>query len=213
MPGPNFSTAETDAANTDGAAHARAKHLPPRLPLAAPPPELVPARMINEVLYCERLLYLEWAQGEFDDNWFTVEGRAVHKRADKPGGEMPPKPETKPARKKREVEEEEGEQDERLDPPPYEARSVWLSSERLGITAKIDIVEGHDSGRVLPIEYKRGKAPDLPEGAYLPERAQICAQVLLLRAICLPDETNLLRRMEAEGCESAELDEQEPPAA
>ena len=32
-----------------------------------------------------------------------------------------------------------------------------------------------------PIEYKRGKAPDLPEGAYLPERAQLCAQVLLLR--------------------------------
>ncbi|APR87010.1 hypothetical protein A7982_12359 [Minicystis rosea] len=38
------------------------------------PPELVPARMINEVLYCERLCHLEWAQGEFEDNAFTVEG-------------------------------------------------------------------------------------------------------------------------------------------
>jgi CRISP-associated protein Cas1 len=64
---------------------------------------------------------------------------------------------------------------------PYQARSVWLSSERLGITAKIDIVEGDASGRVIPIEYKRGRAPDLPEGAYLPERAQLCAHVLLLR--------------------------------
>jgi hypothetical protein len=31
-------------------------------------PDFVPARMVNEVLYCERLAYLEWAQGEFADN-------------------------------------------------------------------------------------------------------------------------------------------------
>ena len=65
---------------------ARAKPLPRRLPLAGASPDLVPARMINEALYCERLLYLEWAQGEFADNAFTVEGRVVHKRADQPGG-------------------------------------------------------------------------------------------------------------------------------
>jgi hypothetical protein len=50
--------------------------------------------MINEVLYCERLLYLEWAQGEFADNAFTVEGRATHKRADQPGGHLPVPPTT-----------------------------------------------------------------------------------------------------------------------
>ncbi|MBK6514981.1 MAG: CRISPR-associated endonuclease Cas1 [Polyangiaceae bacterium] len=49
------------------------------------------------------------------------------------------------------------------------------------MTAKIDVVEGEHDGRVVPIEYKRGKPPDVPEGAYLPERAQLCAQVLLLR--------------------------------
>jgi CRISPR-associated protein Cas1 len=146
--------------------------MPRRLPIASAPPELVPARMINEVLYCERLLYLEWAQGEFADNAFTVEGRAVHERADHPGGRLPPPPgETTTG----------GD----IDPPasdrPYQARTLWLSSERLGITAKIDVVEGDANGRVVPIEYKRGKAPDLPEGAYLPERAQLCAQVLLLR--------------------------------
>jgi CRISPR-associated protein Cas1 len=58
---------------------------------------------------------------------------------------------------------------------------VWLSSERLGLTAKIDIVESDHAGWVVPIEYKRGSAPDVPGGAYLPERAQLCAQVLLLR--------------------------------
>ncbi len=152
---------------------ARAKPLPLQLPLAADPPDLVPARMINEVLYCERLMYLEWAQGEFADNAFTVDGRAVHARADVPAGALPSVPPAGPT--------EEQDDDEAPEPPPYVARSIWLSSEALGITAKLDVVEGDASGRVIPIEYKRGAAPDVPEGAFLPERAQVCAQVLLLR--------------------------------
>jgi CRISPR-associated protein Cas1 len=127
-------------------------------------PDLVPARMINETLYCERLLHLEWAQGEFAHNYFTVDGNAVHRRADQPSGELPP------------TGADDGEDTDR----PYLARSVWLSSDTLGITAKIDVLEG-DGKTVIPIEYKRGAAPDIAEGAYLPERAQLCAQVLLLR--------------------------------
>ncbi|WP_437938410.1 CRISPR-associated endonuclease Cas1 [Sorangium sp. So ce341] len=173
----------------------RAKPLPRRLPVAGTPPELVPARMINEVLYCERLLYLEWAQGEFEDNVFTVEGRSVHRRADVAGGELPPRPEgaargsageqavetPAPVQGRRAPGRRADRDEEGDEPAPYEARSVWLSSERLGITAKIDVVEGDASGRLLPIEYKRGHAPDVPGGAYLPERAQLCAHVLLLR--------------------------------
>jgi CRISPR-associated protein Cas1 len=30
------------------------------------------------------------------------------------------------------------------------------------MTAKLDVVEGDDAGRVVPVEYKRGKAPDVP---------------------------------------------------
>src|SRR5579871_4787578 len=71
-------------------------------------PALVPARMINETLYCERLTYLEWVQGEFADNEYTIEGRYAHRRADQPGGTLP----------------EPVEAEER----PYRARSVWLSS-------------------------------------------------------------------------------------
>ncbi len=130
-------------------------------PARAEAPALVPARMINETLYCERLTYLEWVQGEFADNEYTVEGRYAHRRADAPGGTLPAPSDA----------------EER----PYRARSVWLSSERLGITAKIDIVESEDGSSVIPIEYKRGAPPDVPEGAWLPERAQLCAQVLLLR--------------------------------
>ena len=43
---------------------------------------------------------------------------------------------------KREPKEDDDDDDPEPEPRPDEARSVWLSSERLGITAKIDIVEG-----------------------------------------------------------------------
>lgn len=129
--------------------------------------------MINEFLYCERLFYLEWCQGEFEDNHFTVDGRAVHHRADQPSGTLPERPPVAAPKG-------EGAEVVPID-LPYRARSVWLSSEDLGMTAKIDVVEG-EGGRVTPIEYKRGHAPDVPGGAYLPERAQVCAHVLLLRA-------------------------------
>jgi CRISPR-associated protein Cas1 len=187
-----------DAAST--APETRAKILQRKLPAMEAAPALVPARMINEVLYCERLLYLEWAQGEFTDNAFTVEGRAAHKHADKPGGRLPElaaqAPPTVPGGS---VDLPAGEAPNNLpardagsapdeavacafaEDRPYQARTVWLSSERLGITGKIDVIETDREGNVVPIEYKRGKAPDLPEGAYLPERAQLCAQVLLLR--------------------------------
>ena len=134
------------------------------LPVVDDAPEVVPARMINELLYCERLLYLEWAQAEFEDNLYTVDGKLVHSRVDARAGALPA-----PA-----------DDDEDEEPMPFEVRSVWLTSERLGITAKIDLVEG-EGGLVTPIEYKRGRVPAVPEGAYLPERAQLCAQVLLLR--------------------------------
>lgn len=158
----------------------RAKALPRKLPLVVEPPALVPARMINETLYCERLMYLEWAQGEFTDNEFTVDGRAVHARADVPRGELPPTSVSDPKNKDRA--NDASIEDETDGPPPYEARAIWLSSEALGMTAKIDVVEGDANSVVVPIEYKRSAAPDIREGAFLPERAQVCAQVLLLRA-------------------------------
>jgi CRISPR-associated protein Cas1 len=119
--------------------------------------DLVQARMINEVLYCERLMYLERVQNEFENNYFTVDGNATHRRVDTPT----PLPAPDVDR-------------------PYEASSIWLSSDELKITAKIDVLKG-TNGVVTPIEYKRGAVPLVPEGAYLPERAQVCAQVLILR--------------------------------
>lgn len=159
---------------------ARAKPLPRRLPVARGPdlpgsgnvPVLAPARMINEVLYCERLMYLEFVQGEWADNMFTVDGQVVHRKVNEEVKPLRPAPAAAP---------QPLDADEEIEPErPYVARSVWLSSERLGITAKIDLVEV-EGGTVVPVEYKRSTRPDVPEGAYLPERAQLCAQVLLLR--------------------------------
>jgi hypothetical protein len=128
-------TALTDRV-TQPAEPGRAKALPLDLRHRVQPPDLVPARMINEALYCERLLYLEWVQGEFADNDFTVEGRLVHRRADQASGALPPVPaKAEPAHR----DDDEAERPD--EPPPYTARSVWLSSDKLGITAKIDIVE------------------------------------------------------------------------
>src|SRR5512145_23575 len=62
---------------------ARAKALPLAPVVDEQSLPLVPVRMVNEVLYCERLMYLEWVQGQWADNYFTVDGKAVHHRADK----------------------------------------------------------------------------------------------------------------------------------
>ena len=51
-------------------------------PLASDPPPLVPARMVNEYVYCPRLAYLEWVQGEWAESSDTVEGQHAHRRGE-----------------------------------------------------------------------------------------------------------------------------------
>ncbi len=126
----------------------------PDISLDAPP--LLPLRMLNEFAYCPRLGYLEWAQGEFADSADTVDGRFQHRVVDK-------------SRQRRRESGGDGE------PVTIHERSVQLASEHLGLTAKIDLVEGEGS-RVTPVDYKRGKRPHLPKGAYEPELVQLCAQ-------------------------------------
>jgi CRISPR-associated endonuclease Cas1/CRISPR-associated protein Cas4 len=136
----------------------------PELPL--PFPEftgdmpLLPARMVNEYQYCPRLAYLEWVQGEWAESADTVEGRHRHRRVDEASGELP----------------EPGAEgsDEKI-----HARSVMLSSVRLGLIAKIDLVEG-EGDTATPVDYKRGKRPHVAKGAYDPERVQLCIQGMLL---------------------------------
>ncbi|MBV9245851.1 MAG: CRISPR-associated endonuclease Cas1, partial [Methylobacteriaceae bacterium] len=63
--------------------------------------------------------------------------------------------------------------------PDFIARSVTLGSQALGIVARMDLIEGED-GAVTPVDTKKGKRPHVAEGAYEPERVQLCAQALIL---------------------------------
>ena len=114
--------------------------------------------MVNEFEYCPRLFYLEWVQSRFADNADTVEGRYVHRNVDVEAGRIA------------------GPED---DDPVRKARSVMLGSERLGLIAKADIIEGAE-GQVTPVEVKRGRPPRHGP-AWSPEMVQLCAIGLLLR--------------------------------
>ena len=133
--------------------------LPLRVSRPSESAPLIPARILNEFVYCPRLAYLEWVQKEWADSSDTVEGRHLHRRVDEQGGVLP-KPD---------------EQFEEL----KQARAVEISSAKLDLVAKIDIVES-EKGTITPVDYKRGKRPHVPRRAYDPERVQLCAQGLLL---------------------------------
>src|ERR1700757_1421454 len=134
------------------------------LQLPAPPATgatpLVPVRMVNEYVYCPRLAFLEWVDSEWADSGDTEEGRRAHVRIDGGGGRLPAPNDID-------------------DKPDFAARSITLASERLGIIAKMDLIEGED-GTVTPVDTKKGKRPHVAEGAYEPERVQVCAQALIL---------------------------------
>jgi len=136
-----------------------------RLPLPAPPrtgdQPLVPVRMVNEWVYCPRLAWLMWVDGEWADTGDTEAGRRAHVRADTGGGAMP---------SAKEAAQED---------LAAKARAVTMSSDRLGLIARMDVIEAAD-GAVTPVEIKKGRRPHVEKGAYEPERVQACLQALIL---------------------------------
>lgn len=130
---------------------------------------LVPARMLNEFVYCPRLAFLEWVDREFAPNADTAEGSVRHASVDRPGFRI------RPARRTEEIGENPNPE------PVVQTRAVELSDPGLGLVAKVDLVEA-SGGRVQPVDLKKGKRPHVERGAYDPERVQLCAQGLLLRS-------------------------------
>jgi len=114
-------------------------------------PDLLPARMLNEFVYCPRLFYYEWVEGVFESSADTLEGDAKHSRVETEPGAMP-------------AADEVGSE-------AIHSRSISLSSERLGLIAKLDLVESDtDSGEgasVRPVDYKKGR-PREADGALEP---------------------------------------------
>lgn len=128
-------------------------------------PEYLPARMLNEFVYCPRLFYYEWVEGVFADNRETVEGSLRHAKLDDREDELLPADQLAP--------------DEQL-----HSRSVTLSSDKYGLIAKIDLVEAAD-GVVTPVDYKRGRprenAATGQTEAWDADRVQLAVQALVLR--------------------------------
>lgn len=130
-------------------------------------PDLLPARMLNEFVYCPRLFFYEWVEGVFENSADTLDGQAKHTRVDSGPSAMPTAKD--------------------MDGETIHSRSVTLSSERVGLTAKLDLIESDtgaaDGKSVRPVDYKRGKPRDV-DGLLAPwpsDRVQIAAQALVLR--------------------------------
>lgn len=120
-------------------------------------PDLIPARMLNEFVYCPRLFYLEWVDRLWADSHDTVQGHLAHDANDRRGGRMPP-----PAA---------------VDAPRATAQ-VEISDLDLGVVAVIDRVD-HSDGSSTPVDLKKGRAPR--EGVWPADRAQVLTQAVLLR--------------------------------
>lgn len=128
---------------------------------AEPSSQLLPVRMLNEHAYCPRLFAMEWANGEWADSADTVQGRTVHRRVDTESRAVP---------------------DADADADGLRVgRSVLLGDDALGLVARIDLLEV-EGDEAVPVDYKRGRPAPTEEGAWEPERVQVCAQGLLLRA-------------------------------
>jgi CRISP-associated protein Cas1 len=136
----------------------------------APPNEtdLLPVRMLNEFAFCPRLFHLMHVDGRWEENEFTLEGTEAHRRVDRREQGLPVP----------EADEQPFSDD---DAEPTISRSVMLGSADLGLTAKLDLVEtiGNEA---LPVETKRGRVPNNQLRSWEPERVQLMAQGLLLRA-------------------------------
>ena len=111
-------------------------------------PQQIPARMLNEFVYCQRLFYYEFVEGVFVESADTLRGAAIHQRVDTGAGALPaarvkgsaansaaasgdsPDASSAAANGKSEIENE-----------VIHSRSVQMGSERLGVVAKMDLVE------------------------------------------------------------------------
>jgi CRISPR-associated protein Cas1 len=136
--------------------------LPVRIESKRELPDYLPARMVNEFAYCPRLFFYEWVEGLFAESVDTIEGAIQHKRVDAKASALP-------------AASQAG--------ADIHARSVTLSSERLRVIAKMDLVE-LSGGTATPVDYKHGSPREGVDGElelWPTDRAQLAVQAIVLR--------------------------------
>ena len=169
-----------------------------------PHPELevqpIPARMLNEFVYCQRLFYYEFVEGVFLENADTQRGQAIHKRVDSGSGALPKarrkSPDSKTGTEGEQAAFPSGDaarpssEAAESQPEVIHSRSVQMGSERLGVVAKMDLVETQmapgdaaTSLEVRPVDYKAGapKEQDDANTLWDTDKMQLGLQALILR--------------------------------
>jgi CRISPR-associated exonuclease Cas4 len=107
---------------------------------------------LQHLLYCERQCALIHMEQLWAENRFTALGQEIHRVA------------------------HEGPDESR--PGVRITRGLRVACDRLGVAGQCDVVEFHADGRVLPIEYKRGKPKE-----HRSDEVQLCAQGLCLESM------------------------------
>ena len=117
--------------------------------------QLLPISALQHWLYCPRQCALIHLEQVWAENKFTAEGQVLHHKAHEGADE------TKAGVRV--------------------TRSMSVRSLELGISGQCDIVEFHQNGLVVPVEYKRGKPK-----THRADEVQLCAQ-----AMCLEEMLNV----------------------
>ena len=164
------------------------------LPLSSENQTTIPARMMNEFVYCQRLFYYEFVEGVFVENADTLRGGAIHKRVDSGNGALPAaKKKAKTGDKtpdNKSSDEAASPSESNEEPETIHSRSVQMGSERLGIVAKMDLVESRTEKddllsalEVCPVDYKAGAPKEDEEANELwdTDKMQLGLQALILR--------------------------------
>lgn len=153
-------------------------------------------RNVAQHAYCPRLFYYMAVEGIFVPSADTEQGAMVHQRVDRPST-MEGMEGTKRSPKARKDQTAENEADDSDPDRPRCVRSLALSSDRLGLTATLDLAQ-IEGNTVVPVEYRKGSPkrsgpmPDTPDEMMEPsrlvpgpepwptDRIQVGLQVLLL---------------------------------
>jgi len=128
--------------------------------MIAPEEELEDAIMISALQhysYCPRQCALIHAEQAWDENVYTLRGRAVHEQVDTP--------------------------ESRLEGAVRVERALPLYSRRLGLIGRADVVEFLPDGTPFPVEYKHGPRRARPHDDLQLAAQALCLEEMLGRSV------------------------------
>ena len=128
--------------------------------MSATTTDLIPVRALNQVTYCPRLYFLQYVDCVVPTNEHVEGGLFDHRRVDDP----------------------DLKNKTRTDRGTATSRGVALSSEAIGVSGILDVIE-EKGGTQYPVETKHGSAPHDDDGkptVWDNDAVQLCAQALLM---------------------------------